>query len=62
MGEAAIGKTTLLEAATELAGRAGLTVLRARAGQPERDMSWNLVRQLFAQVIRADGGRRDDVR
>ncbi len=52
-GPAGIGKTSLLEAGRALATDAGLRVLSARAGQLERDLGWNLVRQLFAGVIAA---------
>jgi DNA-binding NarL/FixJ family response regulator len=58
-GEAGIGKTTLLEAAVELATSSGVSVLRARAGQLEREVGWNLVRQLFGAVIRTGPERRD---
>ena len=51
-GDAGIGKTSLLEAAIELATSSGVRVLRARAGQLEREVGWNLVRQLFDAVIR----------
>jgi DNA-binding CsgD family transcriptional regulator/tetratricopeptide (TPR) repeat protein len=57
-GEAGVGKTTLLEAAVGLAAEDGLRVLRARAGQLEREVGWNLVRQLFDEVIRAGASSR----
>src|SRR5437588_408939 len=57
-GPAGIGKTSLLAAASHRAADAGLLVLTARAGQLERGLGWNLVRQLFAGVIAADAKRR----
>jgi DNA-binding CsgD family transcriptional regulator/tetratricopeptide (TPR) repeat protein len=52
-GPAGIGKTTMLDRTIEVARRLGLRRLLARAGQLERDLGWNLVRQLFASVIGA---------
>lgn len=57
-GPAGIGKTTMLEQALEIAGRLGVRRLLARAGQLERDLGWNLVRQLFASVIGASAAER----
>src|SRR5690348_9664271 len=57
-GPAGIGKTTMLERTIEIAGRLGLRRLAARAGQLERDLGWNLVRQLFAAVISASAADR----
>jgi DNA-binding NarL/FixJ family response regulator len=61
-GPAGIGKTSVLEASAELAQRAGLEVLRARAGQLEHDLSWNLVRQLFERVALAEDGQKELLR
>ncbi|MGN6866876.1 MAG: ATP-binding protein [Solirubrobacteraceae bacterium] len=52
-GPAGIGKTSLLAAAREQREAGGLRVLTARAGLLERDLPWNIVRQLFASVVRA---------
>lgn len=57
-GPAGIGKTSLLAVARELAAAAGLDVLSARAGLLERDLPWNLIRQLFSGVIRAPASRQ----
>lgn len=46
-GPAGIGKTRVLETIRERARAAGLQVLRARAGELERDFSYGVVRQLF---------------
>jgi DNA-binding CsgD family transcriptional regulator len=60
-GPAGIGKTTLLEACCELAAEAGVRGLRAHAGRMERDLSWNLVRQLFSDVIALSERARAEV-
>ncbi len=60
-GPAGIGKTSLLAAGMELAANEGFSVLTARAGRLERDLSWNLVRQLFAGVIASAPRRRDEL-
>jgi DNA-binding NarL/FixJ family response regulator len=57
-GHAGLGKTTLLDAAITLARDRGLHVLDARAGQLEREVAWNIVRQLFDDVIRAPAAIR----
>lgn len=46
-GEAGAGKTALLEHACDEAAASGMTVLRARGGELERDFAWGIVRQLF---------------
>jgi DNA-binding CsgD family transcriptional regulator len=51
-GPAGIGKTSMLAAARDTAEQAGIGVLGARAGLLERELPWNLVRQLFARTIR----------
>jgi DNA-binding NarL/FixJ family response regulator/mono/diheme cytochrome c family protein len=51
-GPAGIGKTSLLAAARAHAQEEGVQVLFARAGVLERELPWNLVRQLFTVVIR----------
>jgi DNA-binding CsgD family transcriptional regulator len=57
-GPAGTGKSSLLEAAKELAGRAGFRVLVARAGPLDVNLGWNLVRQLFAEPVRAEADQR----
>lgn len=57
-GAAGIGKTTVLGVARELASDAGCEVRFARAGWLERDLGWNVVRQLFSDVIRAGAAQR----
>src|SRR5437764_5741895 len=52
-GPAGIGKTSLLAATRDRAKRVGVSVLSARAALLERDLAWNVVRQLFAAVIGA---------
>jgi DNA-binding CsgD family transcriptional regulator len=57
---AGLGKTSLLRAASERAGEAGFTCLRARAGELERDFAYGLVRQLLEPVVaKAAGPERD---
>lgn len=46
-GEAGVGKTALLERACDGAATRGMTVLRARGGELEREFQWGVVRQLF---------------
>jgi DNA-binding CsgD family transcriptional regulator len=46
-GPAGIGKTALLEAATELAAEHGVRALSARGGEFERDFPFGVARQLF---------------
>ncbi len=50
-GPAGIGKTALLRAAREGAGRAGLRVLAARGGELERELSLGIERQLFEPLL-----------
>jgi DNA-binding CsgD family transcriptional regulator len=50
-GEAGIGKSSLLEHAQRLAATAKVRVLRARAGELERDLGFSVVRQLFDPVL-----------
>src|SRR5580704_7681077 len=57
-GVAGIGKTGLLAHACDLAARAGMTVLTARAAEFEDGYAWGVVRQLFEAEIRAGRGRR----
>src|SRR5581483_11340469 len=52
-GGAGVGKTSLLLAAVAMAGASGLVALQAVAGILEADLGWNLVRQLFGDVILA---------
>jgi DNA-binding CsgD family transcriptional regulator len=55
-GEAGIGKTSLLDATAELAVERGMSVLRARGGEHERDFAYGIVRQLFELPL-ASGDR-----
>ena len=48
---AGLGKTSLLGAAAGLAGDAGMTVLRARASDLERDFAYGCVRQLLDPLV-----------
>jgi DNA-binding CsgD family transcriptional regulator len=50
-GPAGIGKSQLIAALLELAGRSGLRVLSARGGELERDFGTGVVRQLFEQLV-----------
>jgi DNA-binding NarL/FixJ family response regulator len=60
-GPAGVGKTSLVRAAGELAGAAGLTALTAIGGIIESDIAWNLVRQLFEDVVRAPEGEHAEL-
>lgn len=58
-GPAGEGKSTLLAAAAERAQAAGLSVLRARGGELEREFPFGVMRQLFELgMARADATRR----
>ncbi|MGH2909211.1 MAG: AAA family ATPase, partial [Solirubrobacteraceae bacterium] len=58
-GEAGIGKTALLEHGGASAAAAGMTVLRARGGELEREFPWGVVRQLFEPWLsRLERGHR----
>jgi DNA-binding CsgD family transcriptional regulator len=46
-GDAGVGKSALLAEAVKLAGDRGMSVLRARGGELERDFAYGLVRQLL---------------
>ncbi len=50
-GDAGIGKTSLLQAASEIAGGQGFRCLRARASELERDFAFGCVRQLLESTI-----------
>lgn len=52
-GPAGIGKTTLLRAARDEAGRAGARILAARGGVLESDLEHGVVRQLFDRAVLA---------
>ena len=52
-GPAGIGKSALLEAAGDVADERGLVLLRARAGELERQSSFSVVRQLFEPALRS---------
>jgi DNA-binding NarL/FixJ family response regulator len=54
-GPAGIGKTMVLEAARERAGKAGMRVLAGRGGELESDFSFGVARQLFERLV-ADAG------
>ncbi|HEX5192092.1 MAG TPA: AAA family ATPase [Solirubrobacteraceae bacterium] len=58
-GVAGIGKTSVLRHACTIAAHAGCGVRFAAAGPLERDLGWNIVRQLFADVARADDAERE---
>ena len=60
-GPAGIGKTSLLAAGTELARDVGLRAMSARARELERDLGWNVVRQLFSAAIRATPEERGEL-
>ncbi len=60
-GAAGIGKTALLSACRGLSEDAGLKALWAHAGLLERDLAWNLVRQLFGGVIQAPEEEREEL-
>jgi DNA-binding CsgD family transcriptional regulator len=51
LGEAGIGKTSLLELAGGAAREAGMTVLSARGTELERDFGWVVARQLFERWL-----------
>lgn len=52
-GPAGTGKTSLLAAGVVIARQTGMRTMTARAGQLERDLAWNPVRQLFAPTLDA---------
>ena len=52
-GQAGIGKSSLLRAAADHAGAAGMTVLSARAGPLERDFPFGVTLGLFEPAILA---------
>ncbi|WP_436501745.1 helix-turn-helix transcriptional regulator [Actinokineospora sp. HUAS TT18] len=54
-GAAGIGKTALVQAACQLGSEADCQVLRARATELERNLSFGLVRQLFELPLAAAG-------
>src|SRR5919107_1996307 len=56
-GPAGIGKSRLLEAATERAADAGALVLSARGSELEREFPFGVVRQLFEPMLLAPAGR-----
>src|SRR5438270_318959 len=60
-GPAGMGKTSLLAAARALAREAGVEVLPSRAGLLERELPWNLVRQLFGGVVGTSDQRREEL-
>ena len=53
-GAPGIGKTALLDVASELAEELGCTVLRARCGEFELDFPFGVARQLFERLVLAD--------
>jgi DNA-binding CsgD family transcriptional regulator len=57
-GVAGLGKTSLLDAACELAAGSGFTCLRARATELERDFAYGCMRQLLEPVV-ARGSERE---
>jgi DNA-binding CsgD family transcriptional regulator len=57
---AGLGKTSLLEAASDLAAAQGCVTLRARAGELERDFAYGCVRQLLEPLVaRASDDERE---
>src|SRR5262249_26699633 len=61
-GEAGIGKSRLLEAASEAAERAGMQVLSCRGTELEREFPFGMVAQLFGSPVRdLDDAERDEV-
>ncbi len=59
---AGLGKTSLLNAALQLADEAGFQCLRARASDLERDFAYGLVRQLLEPVVAdATEAERDEL-
>jgi hypothetical protein len=56
-GESGIGKTALLEVVTSRARAAGSVVLSAAGAERETDLTYGVVRQLFARVL--DDARSD---
>jgi DNA-binding CsgD family transcriptional regulator len=60
-GDPGIGKTTLLRAALAFARERGLTVLGARGGELERDLTFGVARQVLEVAVRGrtlDGAAR----
>lgn len=53
---AGLGKTALVRAAERMAVDAGFTLLSARGGELEREMSFGIVRQLFEHTLVGLGG------
>jgi DNA-binding CsgD family transcriptional regulator len=61
-GPAGIGKTALLSAARNAAADGGMTVLRSRGTELERDFAFGVVRQLFEPLLaEATGPERADL-
>jgi DNA-binding CsgD family transcriptional regulator len=58
-GPAGIGKTRLLEAASELASKSDMGILQARGSELERDFPFGVVRQLFERRV-ADSRPADE--
>jgi DNA-binding CsgD family transcriptional regulator len=60
-GPPGVGKSALLDEAAACARGRGLTVLRARGHELERDFAWGVVRSLFEEVLeaRSDAERSD---
>lgn len=50
-GPAGIGKTWLLDAAADLAGRESVSVLRARGGELEHSFAFGIAAQLLAMAV-----------
>lgn len=50
-GPAGIGKTSLIEAAVQEADRFGARPMNARPSPLDREVAWNVVRQLFASTL-----------
>src|SRR4051812_32540009 len=59
-GAAGIGKSSLLDAAVELADARGMTLLRARSAAMEREFALGVVLQLLSPHIEPLTGRERD--
>jgi DNA-binding CsgD family transcriptional regulator len=58
-GAAGTGKSTLLAVAGQAVADAGVTMLRARCNELEREYAWGAVRQLLEPLLRAAGEDRE---
>jgi hypothetical protein len=58
-GPAGIGKTAMMHVAARLGAERGFGVRRASGGLLERELAWNVVRQLFAPLLTASEPARE---